>query len=383
MGSLSRACLAAIALVSWTPASSHAQGSVDTTVYQDYSEPAVRLPMLFGFRLPRYERVDGLSLPWGPRFQLGKERFIADLVVTYRSHLGDFDPSLAARFSPDSQTAITLEAGRYTRTNDRWIAPDLVNSLVSFGYGRDVRNYYRADRAELRVERMLGADTGSVTPYVRARLERAWSTGSRSDTVPGPFSIFGRGAADRLRRPNPEVIRGSIGSAIVGVAGNLELLDLESSGSIEVEIPWSVVGEGHFVQTTLDASLGFATFGSQRFEANLHAVHTSGDVPPPQRFSYLGGPRTLDFVPLLAMGGDRLFFLDTRYRVPIERLTVPVFGAPEIGLRYAVGSAGVHELPDFVQNLGVRLSFALIRLELTVNPADGKTSLSAGLGMVR
>ncbi|HZK78367.1 MAG TPA: hypothetical protein VFC35_05615, partial [Gemmatimonadaceae bacterium] len=62
------------------------------TGYVTYDEGPVSLPLGVGLRIPRYDRVDGIALPWGPMITLGYGRFELDPTVTYRSHLGKFDP---------------------------------------------------------------------------------------------------------------------------------------------------------------------------------------------------------------------------------------------------------------------------------------------------
>jgi hypothetical protein len=357
--------------------------SVADTGYQEYRDPLITLPYAFGIRMPQYDRVNGLSLPWGPRLLTSDERFRVDALLTYRSHLGDFDPWLAIEFRPDSGLAFTLEGGRASRTNDRWIEPNLINSLITLAIGRDARNYYRADLAEARATLTLGSDSGNVEPYVGARIERAWSTGFLTLDHQVPYSFGGRTKPTRIRRINPAVAEGNISSAIAGVSTKYERADVEGRGSVDVEVPFSNrVGE-HFVQVTVNGKLQFTTFGTQRLRSEIHAVMTSGDGAPPQRFAYLGGPGTLKFVDLLELGGDHLFFFESRYIVPIDRIQLPLVGPPEIALRYLTGSAGVRELPDFIQNIGLRLTVAIFKVDFMVNPENRDTEVSIGLQISR
>src|SRR6476646_3746007 len=100
-------------------AQSPASEPVDTG-YVDYHDSPITLPLGIGFRMPGYDRVDGLSLPWGPRLELG-EWLRADALATYRSHLGAFDPTLDVRFSSKQGHELSLFASRGTFTNDDWI----------------------------------------------------------------------------------------------------------------------------------------------------------------------------------------------------------------------------------------------------------------------
>lgn len=49
-------------------------------------------------------------------------------------------------------------------------------------------------------------------------------------------------------------------------------------------------------------------------------------------------------------------------------------GTPVLSARYAAGSAGVEELPDFIQNIGVGLGLKFIKVEYHIDPNYKKTS---------
>ena len=150
----------------------------------------VELPLGVGLRIPSYDRVNGLSLPWGPTINVGDGRLVVDPTVAYRSNLGKIDPALAvyAALTSDSSVALTLAGARGTFTNEGWIRSDLINSIITLGLGHDARNYFRADRGEARLIGRIslpGADEysedGANTVHVFAglRAERDWSTGWR------------------------------------------------------------------------------------------------------------------------------------------------------------------------------------------------------------
>ena len=44
-------------------------------------------------------------------------------------------------------------------------------------------------------------------------------------------------------------------------------------------------------------------------------------------------------------------------------------GAPVVTLRYAAGSAGIGDLPDFIQNVSVGLSLKIIKVEYHLDPS--------------
>ena len=69
-----------------------------------------------------------------------------------------------------------------------------------------------------------------------------------------------------------------------------------------------------------------------------------------------------------------MFFAAAEYHIPLSRPLLPFVGTPVISARYAVGSAGVDELPDFIQNIGVGLGVKLVKVEYHIDPNYRKTS---------
>jgi len=362
------------------------------TGYVDYHESPISLPLGLGLRIPTYDRVNGLAIPWGPKLELNDARIDVDALVTYRSNLGKWDPSLEGSLRP-GDNEIRFYAGRGTFTNDAWIRGDLTNSAASFFAGSDSRNYYRGDRAMARFAHAINGNGIIVTPYLGANIERDWSTGSLAPTK-SPWSVFGRKGNLKMRRPNPRVDIGSITSGLGGITtevvrGGLEgKLDAMLEQSIRVALKPDCSGftgpicpqaqsTDNFTQLTLDGHVGFPTFGSQTFAFKGHGLVSSSGTPvPAQRFSYLGGSATLATVDLLALGGDHLLFVQGDYNIPFDRIQLPFVGPPFIGLRYAAGSAGIGCLPTLIQNLGVGVGASLFRVDYTIDPAQNRSPFS-------
>ena len=155
-------------------------GAQDTTEvaadtgYVEYHESPITLPLGIGLRVPSYDRVNGVSLPWGPQLLTNDETLQLDALVTYRSHLGNWDPSLEGYLRPGVANEIKLYVGRGTFTNDSWIRSDLMNSLATLFVGSDARNYYRADRATLRFTRSMTVSALGLTPFLGEAIERGW-----------------------------------------------------------------------------------------------------------------------------------------------------------------------------------------------------------------
>jgi hypothetical protein len=267
-----------------------------------------------------------------------------------------------------------LQAGRGTFTNDAWIESDLINSIKVLLNGRDYRNYWRADRFEGRVARSFTGDYGQVTLWGGARTERDWSI-----EAGGPWSLRGRTVGDGMIRPNPEIERGRISSALAGIGGSLSLPEIALSAVVQLERPFDTPHDERFTQATIDAGVRFATFASQSFELHSHAVLTAGDAAPPQRFSYLGGTGTLPTFSVLQFGGEQLLFIESAYIIPITALQVPLLGPPEISLRHAIGAAGVGKLPKLEQNLIARVALGIVFAEFAIDPATRNHAFSFGL----
>jgi hypothetical protein len=376
---------------------SHAQdttAAAPDTGYADYHESPIALPLGVGLRIPTYDRVNGLALPWGPKLEVNDARIDVDALVTYRSNLGKWDPSLEGSLRPGSDNELRFYAGRGTFTNDAWIRGDLTNSAAAFFAGSDSRNYYRGDRATARIARAITSSGLTVTPFIGGNIERDWSTGSLAPTKT-PWSVFGRKGVLRMRRPNPRVARGSITSAIGGAGievlqGGLEakfdgMLEQTIRTALKPDCSGVPVGGiclqpqpgTSFTQATLDGRVSFPTFGTQTFAVKAHGVATRGSGnTPAQRFAYLGGAATLATVDLLALGGDRVLFVQGDYTIPIDPIQLPFVGSPYIGLRYAAGSAGVGGLPSLIQNLGVGVGASFFRVDYTIDPAQTRSPFS-------
>jgi len=357
--------------------------ALDYRTYDLAPQRIVTLPFPYGLRIPTYDRVNGLAVAFGPVITVDTGRFVLEPIVTYRSHLGAIDPSVQAVARRGRRDRATLALGRTTLTNDAWIRGDVVNSALAFLLGTDVRNYYRADRAELALSRRFETSSGETDVTLGALTERAWSVGrdSLSTSRNAPVSVFGRDDDEKMLRPNPRVTRGRITSALVGTGTRWQGEEMGASASARVELPLDAPGGRRFAQATIDAAVDFTAFTTHRFHANLHGVATAGDSAPPQRYSYLGGAGTLPTFDLLSAGGDQLLFVESRYTIPIERLRLPLAGPPSLTLRHMIGAAGVERLPTFRQNIALRVTLSLLGVEYTVDPSgetDSRFSIFVG-----
>jgi hypothetical protein len=340
-------------------------------------------PGVLGFGLPTYDRANGLAVPWGPAVSLDTGRVELTPTATYRSHLGDVDPSLSAAVGISRRITLTASAGRGTFTNDAWIRSDPQNTVSSFLAAVDTRNYYRADRIEGRVARLSEFEFVEIEPFVGILDELAWSTGPRSLDARTPYSFSDERDSLGMLRPNPEVRRGRISSALVGLLARWEAGDLTASVRATEELPFRMPAEGRFAQTTLDGEIAFDALLDHRFQFFAHAVLTAGDSAPPQRFAYLGGNGTLLTLPLLSLGGDQLLFVESRYAIPLNRVVIPVLGSPTVTFRHLAGGAGQSRLPTLVQNVGVRLTISLLRADFVIDPETRDTEFGVTFAVFR
>jgi len=351
-------------------------------------DPSIEFPLFDGLRVPSYDRVEGASVAWGPVLR-PTARLEVDPTVTYRSHLGDWDPGVHMLVSAGETWRLTLDARRGTFTNDGWINSDLINSITTFSVGSDKRNYYRADRIEAAVGRIdrLTIDpttTLEVETYAGALTERAWSVGSPDTIGSSPWTVVGKDDPENVRRGNPAIEPGRISSGILGATARWQYGDVRASATARLEVPWQAPSDERFTQLTTDGTIQFPTFGLQRFRADIHWVVTPGDTAPPQRFAYLGGAGTLPVVDqLLSIGGDQLLHVDMRYEVPLPRLAVPYLGGPILALRHRIGSAGIQTLPRLIQNVGVSAALSFARVEYMIDPATRKGHFSAAFSFTR
>ena len=359
---------------------------------REHASQPLLFPLLYGFRVPSYDRVNGLSIPFGPTFTFANGRGDATALVTYRSDLGAFDPQLKGRLQLDRRTRVRVDVQRGTFSNDAWIWQDYVNSFSAIALGIDTRNYYRADRAELTVQRIWEYTTSSLEPFVGGTHEKSWAVGPGLGATSGPWSLFGRTDSLGMFRPNTAVPDDRTTYALAGATYLWQPPDLTLRIRSQVEVPIDAVrhdalgaelGSIQYQQVTTDAALGFLTFGEQSYALDVHWVTTLGDTAEPQRFGYLGGSGTLPFLDLLEQGGDQVLLVDQRYSIPLLNVRLGLLGSPTLQLRHRLGSAGVRKLPAFEQMLGFGVALTVIRGEVQLEPTSRKVRLGAGFTFSR
>ena len=283
--------------------------AVDTS-YVEYRESPISLPQGIGVRVPLYNRVDGLVVPWGPmitpRERSHSHRPDRDIPVAHREVRSIRQNSDCADGGHETRDRAV---GRGTFTNDGWIRSDLVNTLAALAVGSDARNYFRADRGWATIAHDFVANDFVFTPSVGGQFENDWSTGVPFRHTNAPWSLFKKTDSLKMRRPNPAIAEGHVASILGRLKTDYERDDVKGNLDVGVEhafdAPPTITldaenSEGDFTQITVGSKASFLTFGEQSFAFRGHAVFTPGDIAPPQRFAYLGGAGTLATVDLLA-----------------------------------------------------------------------------------
>jgi len=331
--------------------------------------PIIQPAGFYGVLLPTYDRVNGASLPVGALVTIGDRALELQPFVTYRSRLGVVDPAVAIRVGPDRRVRAEAEVGRFTRTNERWIYTDLLNSAATLAFGNDTRNYFRSDGGTARV--FLHAERPGIVvePFGGGRFEKV----SPITAVANVWSFSARESIEHMARPNPLVERGEIGSGLLGAKLDYKVGTVQAKLTAEGEQSFRTPDRtSSFTQLTLDGSIEFPTFHTQRLHVGAHAVATASDSTPRARYAYLGRVGTLPLLDLLEQGGDQLLFVESRYRIPVTVIALPMLGSPTLNLRHIMGAAGVGSLPKLEQELGFGVGISVVGFEMTFDAAGDR-----------
>jgi hypothetical protein len=334
----------------------------------------VRFPVFYGFRIPSYDRSDGLSASWGPNVNFDSLHLHLSPLVTYRSNLGHFDPSLAINWR-----FLTFLGERTTLTNDAWSRPGYYNSTATLGAGSDARNYYRSDHFSLLANKTYGDKQNNIAPYVSLNDEFDRSVGPDLHSRHYAWSLINPLDTSGVRRVNPPITQGRIISAIGGLRGLWTSPEgISANGSLGLEVPFTSPVPGTWVQTTIDADLKVPVIADHTFEFLTHDVATAGHASPAQRYAYVGGAPTIPTLFMLQEGGDDLVWLSASYLIPIHVFSIPLFGPPQVGPYYTTGAAGVRHLPHFTNNIGPQAIIGIFQFVVLFDPATGHHDFAVG-----
>lgn len=335
------------------------------------SVPRLTLPGLFGFRLPTYDRVDGLTVAWGPRWRITGEEFgpTVEAFVSYRTARGDFGGGLEAGAPLGGGVRLEAEVARATFTNEEWIRGDLANSAGALLVGSDVRNYHESDYAALTLSRPIDPTAYGAGWAFGPRLTLLASE-DRSLSRNTEWSLFGE-----LDRINPLIDPGTIVSATAATEVRWTGRSSEFSGEVSLERGLEGPGDFDFTQWVADGFWEVDALWDHTLSLYGRGMGTLGsESAPRQRWSFIGGSGTLPTFDIAELRGDHLLFVRSVYEIPLGFVRVPFLGSPALRLAHSTGTAweSGEDVPSWLQNLGVGLAFSLVHADLVVDPeADG------------
>lgn len=338
-------------------------------VIEAYAVPnRLALDGFAGFRIPRYDRANGVTATWGAAYQFPR---LLGATPVLRAHGGwRTEPGL-----PAYGGSLTLRSGAVTAdvgyqrdglTHDDWIMGDVRSSLNYLWDGDDFRNHYDAERAWTSLSHAFGDEAKRYSAVLRvaAQIEDATSLAGGD-----PWHLLGDEP-----RPNPAIDEGRISSLIgrFDVAWHGVEVDFEAAAEYEAGRTWQD-GDHRFDRASVWTRFAMHAFFDHTLEIRGFGQMPVGeDTLPGQRWSFVGGAATLQTVPLGAYRGDHVAYVESRYRIPTpDALALPVLGAPELQLVHATGMAWVgDDDPSLIQEIGARIQFFGLYVQYMVQPDD-------------
>jgi hypothetical protein len=332
--------------------------------------PAFFAPAVGPF--PSYDRVNGLTVhasanihptrePDGPVFTLwGSYRF------EQANKLGG---GLRWRVPLGIQgLRLTGEASRATRTNDAWIRGDVANSIRSLVLGRDYRDYWDADVFRALVDRPVGKPLIAGETWLGPR---AGFQISRDRALPtqSPWALLNR---EGLERENPAALEGTIVSLLAGTRFSWRGTSTSFDGDLNLEHAVEGLGDAGFTQALFTGDYSTRALRTHVLHVTARVMSPIGsNDAPPQRRGILGGGGTFSTEPIAFFRGDHLVFIESSYVIPITSIVLPYVGTPSLEAVHNIGAAWVgSDEPEWVQNAGAGVIFALVRARVLINPAD-------------
>lgn len=331
--------------------------------------PAFFAPAVGPF--PSYDRVNGLTLSasaninptreeGGPVFNVwGAYRFEQENKlgggVRWRVPLHRADLRL------------TGEASRATRTMDAWIRGDVANSVRVLVLGRDYRDYWDSDVLRVMVERPVAKPLIPGETWLGPRLGVQLSN-DRALPTQAPWALLDR---EGLERENPAALEGTFVSLLAGTIFQWRGQSSSFNGDLNLEHAVAAPGDAEFTQALVQG-----TYISRALRTHYMRIYARGMAPiggdaPPQRRGILGGGGSLPTEPIAAFRGDHLVFIESSYIIPVNNIVVPVVGSPSLEAVHLAGAAWTgDDEPQWVQNAGVGVIFALARARMVINPAE-------------
>lgn len=330
----------------------------------------LRLPSTLGVGVPRYDRVNGLTLAWGGEVGFGGDTAAVSLLgdVSYATARKRFGGGVEFRVRPTASTALSIRASRGARTQEGWIRDDLSNSASSLLIRSDVRNYHESDQVSVTISGSppppLIEGERFIAPYLGVRVSE-----DRSLIAASPWSLL-RGDEDW--RFNPAIDDGRLGSLFGGATAGWRGISASFAGEAAVEWSPGGVGDFQFAQVTASADWHMVALRQHQIEAGGYILLPVSGSAPRQRWSMIGGAGTLPTFTTAAMSGDHLLFIRSAYLADIQSLQIPGIGPPSLRIEYLAGTAwrSGDPMPFLEQNVGAGIQILFATAMIYLDPAE-------------
>jgi hypothetical protein len=331
--------------------------------------PAFFAPAVGPF--PTYDRVNGLTVQASANINPTREEG-GPVVNVWGAYRFEQENKLGggARWRVPLGTQnlqLTGEASRATRTMDGWIRGDVANSVRALVLGRDYRDYWDSDVLRVMVERPVGKPLVAGETWLGPRLGVQMSE-DRALPAQAPWALMDR---EGLERENPAALEGRFVSLLAGTIFHWRGHSSSFVGDLNLEHALAAPDDAEFTQALVQGTYLARALRTHSMRVYLRAMAPIGGDAPPQRRGILGGGGTLPTEPIAHFRGDHLVYVESSYIIPVNNIVLPVVGSPSVEVVHLAGAAwtGDNE-PQWVQNAGAGLIFALARVRVVVNPAD-------------
>ena len=305
-------------------------------------EPAFELDGTYGFHLPTYDRVNGLSLPVSavarPYRSSGSPELAAGL--TWIPVREDVDFRLHSSWHVGERLRLGLYATSAVVSNEEWIRPTWYNSLAHFVASDDLRAHYDSSELGLALEWTspeppVWEDAPRWRLVVSAGREETESLDVRDVAI-----LFGSEASPFVPLlpgydPDLQVTEGTFWSGRLAFEWELRGREGHTAFGLGVEAGFEDEVDRVFVPDIFppfepltinpyDFLLVEGRVSARRVTPWGHAVDAfaigrldvSGRLPQ-QRYSMIGGIGTLPTMPLRGLRDARLVYAEAAYAIPL------------------------------------------------------------------
>ncbi|WP_419937483.1 hypothetical protein [Candidatus Palauibacter sp.] len=328
-------------------------------------EPAFELDGTYGFHLPTYDRVNGLSIPFGALARLSDIPGRPELAggVTWIPAREDLDFRLHNSWRLGERIRLGLFATSAVVSNEAWIRPTWYNSLAHFVAGDDVRSHYDSRQFGVELE-LMSAEPPVWEDAPSWRIVFSGGHAEGASLAARPVTILFGDEADEGERvfARPP----SFWFARAGFEWSVNRRDGRTAFGVALEggLQDELAGNCIFI-CSYDFLLVEGRASVRRVTAWGHAVDAfaigRADVAghlPSQRYSMIGGVGTLPTMPLRGRWEPRLLYAETTYAIPL--LGDVALGGLDV---FARGSgAGIHSPGDDFELYGAIQGGLALRL---------------------